>query len=241
MTEPHLAQPVLTTPEKPTWWKNRKFWTVVGVILAIALAAGRFVLREHRAEERSRHSAEKELDSFAVGDCVTMSQGKSGTDLTKTGCEVDPSYTVGLHIDASAECSDGKYTQYSITIKDAAVGKLCLAKNLVVGHCYQQGGPGAAPNWSTARRPERTHIGWCSGSNWTTRSVVRRIRRPRATRLHRGPTAWLYRPDNSDTSPGWKGPGTFGHRRTTDVVTVPAGWVRVDRGGAMRRISPRSS
>lgn len=76
MTEPHLAQPVLTTPEKPTWWKNRKFWTVVGVILAIALAAGRFVLREHRAEERSRHSAEKELDSFAVGDCVTMSQGK---------------------------------------------------------------------------------------------------------------------------------------------------------------------
>ncbi len=39
MTEPHLAQPVLTTPEKPMWWKNRKFWTVVGVILAIALAA----------------------------------------------------------------------------------------------------------------------------------------------------------------------------------------------------------
>lgn len=144
MTEPHLAQPVLATPEKPTWWKNRKFWTVMGVILAIALAAGRFVLREHRAEERSRHSAEKELDSFAVGDCVTMSQGKSGTDLTKTGCEVDPSYTVGLHIDASAECSDGKYTQYSITIKDAAVGKLCLAKNLVVGHCYQQGGPGGS-------------------------------------------------------------------------------------------------
>lgn len=105
------------------------------VSLIVVFAAKHFI-----SQWNSNSKANKELDSYATGECVTMSkadQGIGNIELTKSACDIDPSYTVASRIDASGKCPNENYSEYSLSVNYETAGKLCLVENLAVDHCYE--------------------------------------------------------------------------------------------------------
>lgn len=132
MTDPQLtAQPA---PAKTRWWRTKKArlaFTIVGVAL-IMLA--KFSLAEKREVQRATDAAKQEITSFLVGDCVAL--GGEGTDVHRTDCGTDPSFTVGAVLDSDRPCANPNYVSYDWSLDHHAVGRLCLVENLTAGHCY---------------------------------------------------------------------------------------------------------
>lgn len=110
----------------------------IGIVLVSLVIVA--VVRHYWQERSAKSSADKELDSYSVGECVTMSkagEGVGNVDLTKADCSTDPSYTVASRIGADETCPSEAYSEYSLSVNYETTGKLCLVENLMVGHCYE--------------------------------------------------------------------------------------------------------
>ncbi|MCV7193037.1 hypothetical protein [Mycolicibacterium brumae] len=110
----------------------------IGIILVSLVIVA--VVRHYWQERSAKSSADKELDSYSVGECVTMAKSDEGVgnvELTKADCGTDPSYTVASRIGADEKCPSEHYSEYSLSVNYETTGKLCLVENLVVGHCYE--------------------------------------------------------------------------------------------------------
>ncbi|MHC9296742.1 LppU/SCO3897 family protein [Mycobacterium sp. LTG2003] len=126
-------------PAKQRWWRSKKVRIALVVIGTALVLFAKFGLAEKREERRAASEAKQEITSFSVGDCVTISPGKpeTGTDIQRSPCSTDPSYTVGAVMETDQPCANTNYIGYTWSVGDTdTVGRLCLVENLTVGHCY---------------------------------------------------------------------------------------------------------
>jgi hypothetical protein len=112
--------------------------TVAAIGVGLLIVAG-IAVTIYRLHQLAGAPALQSLDSYRIGDCVTLRTTPSGhPEIADADCGVDPSYTVGSIVQADATCPVPTYIRYVWSTADATVGALCLAENLRVGHCYQQ-------------------------------------------------------------------------------------------------------
>jgi hypothetical protein len=107
-------------------------WAFVAMMALVAALSGCGL----RGEPLARGGA----TVFAVGDCVDIPAGKPASPGTvkagKTGCNADPSYTVGALTDSTGSCPSNEYQHLPMQFADPSTSRLCLVPNLVADHCY---------------------------------------------------------------------------------------------------------
>ncbi|MGA5540362.1 hypothetical protein ACPCIR_00795 [Mycobacterium sp. NPDC051198] len=111
------------------WWQRILKRLGIAIIAFIAVAA----FQAWRAHD----NAAKQLDKYAVGDCLTLAKDGIQVEDTKAHCEKDPSYTVASRTDGDGSCPNDNYVTFEVTSGGDTAGRLCLVENMVAGHCYQ--------------------------------------------------------------------------------------------------------
>ena len=106
-------------------------WALVALMALVATLSGCGLRGEPMAREGTA--------VFTVGDCVAIPEhdpGNGAIKATKSGCNADPSYTVGALTDTSGACPSNEYQHLPTQFADPETSRLCLVPNLVAEHCY---------------------------------------------------------------------------------------------------------
>jgi hypothetical protein len=111
------------------WWQRILKRLGVAIVAFIAIAA----FQAWRAHD----NAAKQLDKYAVGDCLVLTKQGIGVEDAKAECGQDPSYTVAGRTEGGGACPNDNYVTFEVTAGGDTAGSLCLVENFVAGHCYQ--------------------------------------------------------------------------------------------------------
>lgn len=111
------------------WWQR--------ILIRIGIAVLGLVVVGAVSTWWTKHNASKELDKYAIGDCLVLTKSGIGVEDSAVECSEDPSYTVASRQDAGSGCPNDNYVTYEVTVRGDTVSKLCLVENLVVDHCYE--------------------------------------------------------------------------------------------------------
>lgn len=111
------------------WWQRILKRLGIAIVVLVAVT-GYQIWRAH-------DNAAKQLDKYAIGDCLTLTKKGLGVEDAEAECGKEPSYTVASRLDGGGTCPNDNYVTFEVTTGGDSAGRLCLIENFVPGHCYQ--------------------------------------------------------------------------------------------------------
>lgn len=111
------------------WWQRILKRLIVGLVVLVGVT-GFQIWRAH-------DNAAKQLDKYAIGDCLVLTKKGLGVEDAATECGKEPSYTVASRLDGGGTCPNDNYAAFEVTTGGDSAGRLCLIENFVPGHCYR--------------------------------------------------------------------------------------------------------
>jgi hypothetical protein len=129
---PVILPPPPGPPVAPTPKKKSVAGRMISVVVAVAVAAGVYFVAQNLNKS--------EATSTKAGDCVSMSGTTSNPKFEKVGCDAaNVTHIVGKSLGKSGESCGEPYGEYTETLDNKPVAKLCLVQNLVEGTCFKNG------------------------------------------------------------------------------------------------------